>query len=101
MTAVVRVVLPDHLRTLAGVGREVALPVSEPATLAAAWDALEAAYPVLRGTFRDQATGRRRPFVRWFACEEDLSHCPSDSILPPAVLAGTEALHLVGAMAGG
>lgn len=101
MSAVVRVSLPYHLRTLAGVGREVALTVGEPATLGAAWDALEVAYPVLRGTFRDQATGRRRPFVRWFACEEDLSQCPPDWELPPAVRAGVEALHLVGAMAGG
>jgi hypothetical protein len=97
----VRVSLPYHLRALAGVAGEVALSVPEPATLSATWDALEASYPMLRGTFRDQATGRRRPFVRWFACQEDLSHQPPDEPLPSAVLAGAEVLHLVGAMAGG
>lgn len=101
MTSAVRVSLPYQLRILAGVEREVTLWVAEPATLSATWDALESAYPVLRGTFRDQATGQRRPFVRWFACQEDLSHRPPHDPLPPAVLAGAEALHLVGAMAGG
>jgi molybdopterin synthase sulfur carrier subunit len=102
MTAVVRVVLPQHLRTLAGVDREVAveLPSGIP-TQGAVLDALEAAYPVLRGTIRDSATGRRRPFVRFFACEEDLSHEPADTELPAPVVAGHEPFFVVGAIAGG
>ncbi len=100
----VRVVLPVHLRTLAGVsGREVCVKVDGGGLLTAGrvLDALEAEYPVLRGTIRDRATGRRRPFVRFFVGEEDLSHEPADAPLPDAVAAGTEPFFIVGAMAGG
>jgi molybdopterin converting factor small subunit len=98
---VIRVVLPAHLRTLARVDGEVLLHVEGPATLAAILDALEAKYPVLRGTVRDHVTRRRRAFVRFFACEEDLSHEPPDTPLPEAVASGTEPLLVVGAIAGG
>jgi hypothetical protein len=98
---VIRVVLPHHLRTLAGVGREVEFQVECPPTLRLVLDALEAAYPVLRGTVRDPVTKRRRAFVRFFACEEDLSHESPDVPLPEAVANGDEPLHVVGAMAGG
>jgi hypothetical protein len=98
---VIRVVLPAHLRTLAGVNGEIALEVGDPATQQAVLDALETRYPVLRGTMRDQATQRRRAFVRFFACEEDLSHDPPDAVLPAAVIAGAEPFIVVGAMAGG
>ena len=97
----IRVVLPAHLRHLAGVTGEVALDLDGPVTLAAALAALEAAYPVLRGTMTDHATGRRRAFVRFYACQEDLSHDPLDSPLPQPVLAGSEPLLVVGAVAGG
>ena len=97
----IRVVLPHHLRTLAGVHREVELDVGLPVTQSAVMDALEAAYPMLHGTIRDPATQRRRPFVRFFACEEDLSHEPPDAPLPAVVAEGREPLHVVGAMAGG
>ncbi len=97
----IRVELPAHLRTLARTGREVRLDVPGPATLASVLDALEAAYPMLRGTIRDQTTGRRRPFVRFFACERDLSHEPPDAPLPEPVATGAEPLLIVGAMAGG
>jgi hypothetical protein len=97
----IRVVLPAHLRTLARVGSEVKLEVAEPVTLRAVLDALEAAYPMLRGTIRDQATRERRAFLRFFACEQDLFHEPPDTVLPPAVAAGAEPLLVVGAMAGG
>ena len=97
----VRVVLPAHLRTLIRTTGELALPVEDPPTVAAALDALERAHPVLRGTLRNTTTGLRRPFVRFFACGEDLSHEPADAPLPAAVLAGTEPLLVVGAMAGG
>ena len=96
----IRVALPAHLRTLARVDGEVALDVPSP-TLGAALDALEAAYPVLQGTIRDHVTHRRRDFVRFFACEEDLSHEPPTAVLPPAVVNGTEPLLIVGAIAGG
>jgi molybdopterin synthase sulfur carrier subunit len=98
---VIRVVLPHHLRTLAGAGREVELDVPGEATQQGVIDALEAAYPVLYGTIRDPATQRRRPFIRFFACEEDLSLEPPDAPLPEAVAAGYEPIHVVGAMAGG
>jgi molybdopterin synthase sulfur carrier subunit len=98
---VIRIVLPHHLRTLAGAGREVELDVPGDATQRKVIDALEAAYPVLFGTIRDPATQRRRPFIRFFACEEDLSLEPPDVPLPEAVAAGHEPLHVVGAMAGG
>jgi sulfur-carrier protein len=97
----IRVVLPAHLRALAQVGAEVSVTVAGPVTVWAVIDALEADYPVLRGTIRDRATNRRRPFVRFFACEQDLSHEPPDVPLPAAVAAGTEPLLVVGAMAGG
>ena len=97
----IRVVLPHHLRTLAVTGREGELLVDGPATQRLVIDALEAAYPELRGTLRDPATQRRRPFIRFFACEEDLSHESPDALLPEAVATGAEPLHVVGAMAGG
>lgn len=97
----IRVVLPHHLRKLSGTGREVTLEVPEPPTQASMIDALETGYPMLFGTIRDPATQRRRPFVRFFACEEDLSHLPPDARLPDAVIAGEEPLYVVGAMAGG
>ena len=97
----IRVELPAHLQTLARVNREVTVDVSGPVTLRSLLDALEATYPVLRGTIRDHVTQQRRPFVRFFACEEDLSHESPDAPLPAAVAAGTEPYLIVGAMAGG
>ena len=97
----IRVLLPAHLRTLARVGGEVELRVEGPATQRSVLDALEARYPMLRGTIRDHVTQRRRPFVRFFACEEDLSHESPDVPLPDAVATGAEPLFIVGAMAGG
>jgi sulfur-carrier protein len=98
---VIRVELPAHLRTLARVDREVALEVAGPPTIHLVLEALEHSYPVLRGTIRDHVTGRRRPFVRFFACEQDLSHQPADAPLPDAVASGVEPFLVVGAMAGG
>ena len=97
----IRVVLPAHLRTLAGVNGEVKVEVAGPVTLAAVVEALEAGYPMLRGTIRDQVSHRRRAFLRFFACEEDLSHESPDTPLPEAVATGAEPLLVVGAMAGG
>ena len=97
----VRVRLPTHLRRLAGVDGEVSVGVPDPPTVAAVLDALEARHPVLRGAIRDRDTGVRRPFVRFFACEQDLSHDPPDRALPDAVVNGAEPLLVVGAMAGG
>jgi molybdopterin synthase sulfur carrier subunit len=97
----IRVVLPVHLRTLARVDGEVQLQVDGPATLGAVLGALETKYPVLRGTVRDQITLRRRPFVRFFACEEDWSHEPPDARLPDAITLGTEPFLIIGAIAGG
>jgi molybdopterin synthase sulfur carrier subunit len=97
----IRVVLPVHLRTLARVGGEVQLDAGEPASLGSVLNSLEAAYPVLRGTIRDHVTLRRRPFVRFFACQQDLSLEPLDTVLPEAVLSGAEPFLIVGAMAGG
>ena len=97
----IRVVLPFHLRTLASVGYEVEIDVAPPVTQRALLDALEARYPPLRGTIRDQKTLARRPFVRFFACEEDLSHEPPDAPLPEAVSKGVEPFFIVGALAGG
>jgi sulfur-carrier protein len=97
----IRVVLPQHLRTLARVGEEVEIDVEGPATQRAVLDALEARYPMLRGTIRGHTNHRRRPFVRFFACEQDLSHEPPDDPLPEAVASGAEPLLVVGAMAGG
>jgi len=96
----IRVVLPGHLKRLAHVDGEVAVRVDE-ATIAAVLDAVEATYPVLRGTIRDQQTGKRRNFIRYFACNEDLSHGAVDEPLPEPVLSGAEPLLVVGAMAGG
>jgi sulfur-carrier protein len=97
----IRVVLPPHLRNLAKVAGEVELDVRGKATQQTVIDALEARYPVLRGTIRDHATQQRRPLVRFFACEQDLSHEPPDSLLPDAVAAGNEPFLIIGAMAGG
>ena len=97
----IRVVLPYHLRTLAQVGAEVTLNVEGPVTQRSVLDALEARYPMLCGTIRDHVTQQRRPFVRFFACAEDLSHEPPDAPLPDAVAAGTEPFLVVGAIAGG
>jgi sulfur-carrier protein len=97
----IRVVLPAHLRTLARVNGEVKVDVTGPVTVAAVLDALETTYPMLRGTIRDQVSRQRRPFLRFFACEEDLSHDPADRPLPDAVANGAEPLLVVGAMAGG
>ena len=97
----IRLILPAHLRTLAGVGGELEIEVEGEATQRSVLDALEARYPMLRGTIRDQVTGQRRPFVRFFGCGEDLSHQPPDALLPEAVASGAEPLLLVGAIAGG
>jgi len=97
----VRVVLPAHLRDLARVGGEVTVEVAAPVTQRAVLDAVEARFPMLKGTIRDHVTQARRPFVRFFACGEDLSHEPAESILPDAVAVGTEPFLVVGAMAGG
>ncbi len=97
----VRVILPQHLRTLARVSGEVTLEVNGPVTQRAVLDTLEARYPVLRGTVRDHVTLKRRPFVRFFACEQDLSHESPDAPLPDAVVTGSEPFLIVGAMAGG
>jgi hypothetical protein len=97
----IRVVLPVPLRALARVDGELALDLAGPATQRAVLDAVEARYPMLRGTIRDQVTQRRRPFVRFFACEQDLSHEPPDAPLPEVVAAGMEPFLIVGAMAGG
>ena len=97
----IRVVLPAHLRTLARLDGEVELSVDGEVTQRSVLDALEARYPVLRGTIRDHATQQRRAFVRFFACEQDLSHQPPDAPLPAPVAAGTEPFLVVGAMAGG
>jgi sulfur-carrier protein len=93
--------LPAHLRTLARVGAEVALDVPVPATIASTLDALEARYPMLCGTIRDHDTLRRRPFIRYFACEEDISHQPTDTPLPEAIVTAREPLIVLGAIAGG
>ncbi|HEU4684565.1 MAG TPA: MoaD/ThiS family protein [Nitrospira sp.] len=97
----VRVILPQHLRTLARVEGEVMLEVAGPATQRSLLDALEARYPMLRGTIREHGTRKRRAFVRFFACEQDLSHEAADAPLPEAVTKGEEPFLIVGAMAGG
>jgi len=98
----IRVVLPYHLRTLAKVSGELALDIAaQPVTMGAVLDALEARYPSLCGTIRDHGTQKRRPFIRFFACKEDLSNHPAETPLPDEVLAGTEPLMIIGAMAGG
>jgi sulfur-carrier protein len=97
----IRVELPPHLRTLARVDGEVQVEIGEQATVRAVLDALETRYPMLRGTIRDHVTAERRPFLSFFACEEDLSHEAPDTPLPRAVLAGAEPFLIVGALAGG
>jgi len=97
----IRVVLPPHLRNLASTGNDIRLTIEGPVTQRAILDALEARYPMLRGTIRDQVTGARRPFLRFFACEEDLSHESPDAPLPEAVAIGSESFMIVGAIAGG
>jgi hypothetical protein len=97
----IRVAMPAHLRTLAKVGSVVELEVDSPVTLRSILDALEAQYPMLRGTIRDHVTQQRRPFIRFFACGEDFSHEPPDTALPDVVATGAEPFRIVGAMAGG
>ena len=97
----IRVVLPTHLRTLANVDREIELDVAGPVTQRSILNALEARYPMLRGTIRDHATQQRRPLVRFFACQEDLSHESPDTPLPDAVATGKEPYFIIGAIAGG
>ncbi len=97
----IRVILPAHLRTLAQIGGEVQLNVEGPVTQRSVLDALEALYPMLRGTIRDHLTQQRRPFLRFFACEEDLSHEPPDTPLPDKVASGAEPFLILGAIAGG
>ena len=97
----IRVILPQHLRTLAHVGSEVELEVEGRVTQRSVLDALEARYPMLRGTIRDHVTQQRRPFLRFFACEEDLSHEPPDAPLPDSVVSGAEPFLIIGAIAGG
>jgi molybdopterin synthase sulfur carrier subunit len=97
----IRVKIPHHLRILAEVGRETELDVEAPVTLSSVLDALEARYPVLRGTIRDHVTQQRRPFLRFFACGQDLSHESSDTPLPDEVASGAEPLLIIGAIAGG
>ena len=97
----IRVALPNHLRTLACVGKEVEIQVDAPVTIGSILDALEAQYPMLRGTIRDHVTHQRRPFIRFFACGQDLSHQLPDTPLPDAVVTGAEPFRVVGAVAGG
>ena len=97
----IRVRLPAHLRTLASVEAEVILDIPGRVTQSSVLDALEARYPMLLGTIRDHVTGKRRPFIRFFACEEDLSHEPADAPLPEAVATGSEPFFVIGAIAGG
>ena len=99
--AMIRVALPFHLRTLARVEREVAVQVAAPVTLGAVLDAVEARYPVLRGTIREHVTQKRRPFLRFYACEEDFSNVPLDTPLPDAIVSGKEPFSIIGAIAGG
>lgn len=101
MSATIRVELPQHLRTLAHVGQEVQVQVEGPVTQKSVLDAVEAAYPMLRGAIRDHVTLQRRPFLRFFACEEDLSHESPDAPLPEAVASGKEPFLVIGAIAGG
>jgi molybdopterin synthase sulfur carrier subunit len=97
----IRIILPQHLRTLAHVGSEVQIEVEAAATLRSVLDELERRYPMLRGTIRDHVTQQRRPFLRFFACEQDLSHDPADAPLPESVVSGAEPLIILGAIAGG
>jgi sulfur-carrier protein len=97
----IHVVLPAHLRTLAGVGSEISIQIAGPVTQRSVLDAIESTYPMLRGTIRDHVTQQRRPFLRFFACQEDLSHEPPDAPLPEAVSSGKEPFMIIGAIAGG
>jgi molybdopterin synthase sulfur carrier subunit len=97
----IRVILPAHLRTLANIDREVQVDVAAPVTPRSILDALEVRYPMLRGTMRDHVTQKRRPLVRFFACEEDISHDSPDTPLPDAIVSGTEPFYIIGAIAGG
>ncbi|HEY6192343.1 MAG TPA: MoaD/ThiS family protein [Bacteroidota bacterium] len=97
----IRVTLPYHLRTLAHVGGEVELNVEGPVTVSSILDALELRYPMLKGTIRDHGTQKRRPFLRYFVCQEDITHDPLDAPLPDAVISGTEPFMIIGAIAGG
>jgi len=97
----IQVVLPAHLRTLAGVGSEISIEIVGPVTQRSVLDAIESNYPMLRGTIRDHVTQQRRPFLRFFACQEDLSHEPPDAPLPEAVSSGKEPFMIIGAIAGG
>jgi hypothetical protein len=97
----IRLVLPTHLWRLANVNREIELEVFDPLTIGSVLDALETRFPMLRGTIRDHSSKERRPFIRFFACGEDLSHLPMDTPLPAAVILGAEPIRIVGAMAGG
>ena len=97
----IRVVIPHHLRNLAGTGAEVTVEVDGAVTQRAVLDALESRYPVLRGTIREHATGQRRPYLRFFACMEDLSHASPDALLPDEVASGREPFRIIGAIAGG
>ncbi|MEJ2267251.1 MAG: MoaD/ThiS family protein [Anaerolineales bacterium] len=97
----IRVVLPTPLRKLADVNREIQIQVEGPPTISTVLDALEARYPMLRGTIRDHVTKQRRPFIRFFACQQDLSHDPPETLLPEEVVTGAEPLLIVGAIAGG
>jgi hypothetical protein len=97
----IRVALPHHLQTLARVGKEIELNVEGPITIRAVLDRIEVQYPMLRGTIRDQVTGARRPFIRFFACGQDWSLEPLEILLPEAVITGTDLFRIVGAMAGG
>ena len=97
----IRVILPAHLRTLASVDREVQLDASSPVTVNSILDALEAKYPMLKGTVRDHVSKKRRPLVRFFACEEDISHDPTDTSLPEKIGSGAEPFFIIGAIAGG
>ncbi len=101
MAVTIRVELPQHLRTLAHVGHEVPIQVDEPVTQRSVLDALEAAYPMLRGAIRDHVTLKRRDFLRFFACQEDLTHEPPDAPLPADVISGKEPFLIIGAIAGG
>ncbi len=97
----IRVMLPAHLRNLAQIGKEIELEVNDPVSQRTVIDAIEAAYPMLRGTIRDPATNQRRPLVRFFACEQDLSHESPDALLPEDVISGKEPYVVLGAIAGG
>jgi hypothetical protein len=99
--AVIRIKLPAQLQILAGAASEVQLPLKEPVTQRSALDALEACYPAIRGTIRDQVSGQRRPYLRFFACQEDLSHRSADDPLPEDVIRGVEPFYIIGAISGG